>query len=151
MATPSFITEDAGVSRYDGESVFNAIETRLLASLPSWLKLPAASLNALLETLINPVVVLLSVGVKVALYLSPLPEKLLRAPPATETSDIVKLVDSSLNVNVMVDVLPLVKLVSLTLRLIVGGVVSAIKLDSKYVPSEKIAYSTLVTVSVPPA
>ena len=47
-------------------TVLTLIVTVLLASLPSALKLPAASENLLLATLIDAVVVLLGVGVKVA-------------------------------------------------------------------------------------
>ena len=43
--------------------VFTVIVTVLFASAPSVLKVPAASLNLLLATLITPLVVLLAVGV----------------------------------------------------------------------------------------
>ena len=55
----------------------------------------------------------------------PLPEKLERAPPVTVTSSDTKSVAASERVKVIVAVSPVVRLLSLVVIAIVGGVVSA--------------------------
>ena len=76
-------------------------------------------------TEITPSVVLLSVGVKMAEYEEPEPEKLEREPPETKMSDSTKSVDVSESVKVSVGVSPVLRDARFVLRAMVGGVVSA--------------------------
>ena len=52
--------------------------------------------------------------------------KLVKAPPLTVTSALVKLVEASLNVKLMLAVSPAFKALSLVLMAMVGGVVSCV-------------------------
>ena len=61
----------------------------------------------------------------------PLPEKLERAPPVTVTSSDTKSVAASERVKVIVAVSPVVRLLSLVVIAIVGGVVSAVTSASR--------------------
>ena len=68
------------------------------------LLLPAASVNVCAATLIVAVPVEFAVGVKVAVYVVPLPVRVVSDPPEVVMSSPVKLVDVSDRVNVMVSV-----------------------------------------------
>jgi len=68
------------------------------------LLLPAASVNVCAATLIVAVPVEFGVGVKVAVYVAPLPVKDVSDPPEVVMSSPVKLADVSDRVNVMVSV-----------------------------------------------
>jgi hypothetical protein len=68
---------------------------------------PAAPVNALDATEMTLLVVLLAVGVNVALYELPEPEKLDSVPPETETSEEIKSLTGSDSVNVIRAVCPL--------------------------------------------
>ena len=70
-------------------------ESELLASLPSWLKLPAASEKELLATESEACVAPLVAGVRTAVYEVPEPEKLESEPLATEISASVKSEEAS--------------------------------------------------------
>ena len=81
--------------------------TVLLASSPSVLAVLAASVKVPLATEITPLTVLLELGVKVALYeVADAAFQLERAPPETETSDWMKLVEAFERVKLMVAVSP---------------------------------------------
>ena len=101
--------------------VLTTIVTVLFESDPSILKLPAASENLLLETLITPLVVLLVLGVNVAVKLVPEPAKLLRVPPETTMSLKTKSVDAALSANESVAVSPDFRLDLLLEIEMVGG------------------------------
>jgi hypothetical protein len=88
------------------------------------LTLPAASLNVPLATVITPLAELPAVGVNVAPYVVPLPEKLLSVPPVTEISLWAKSVADSLSLNVRVAACPDPSAVLLLEITMVGGVVS---------------------------
>jgi hypothetical protein len=62
------------------------------------------------ETYMEPVVDVFAFGVNVAVYVLPLPLKLLSVPPLTVINDSVNLVVDVFNVNVIVDVSSTVKL-----------------------------------------
>jgi len=69
--------------------------------------LPSASVNVVPATEIEPVpVCVFVVGVNVAVYEVPLPERLPMEPPVVVTSVATKFVDVSESVNVMVSVSP---------------------------------------------
>ena len=104
----------------------------LLASAPSALELPAASLNLLLATLMVAVPELPEAGVKVAVYTSGLlglTVRALKVPPVTAMSPAlplqVKSVLTSLSVKVMVSV-PLTVPLPARVIAIVGAVVSVL-------------------------
>jgi hypothetical protein len=87
-------------------------------------KFPAASLNVPLATVITPLAELPAVGVNVAPYVVPLPEKLLSVPPENVISLWVKSVADSLSLKVRVAVCPDPSDVLLLEITMVGGVVS---------------------------
>ena len=95
--------------------------TVLLASAPSRLRLPAASLNLSEATLTLALTTVLAVGVKVAVNSLPEPVKLLRVPPVTVTSAAVKSVLSSLRVKVMTATSPALRTALSLLTTMVGG------------------------------
>jgi hypothetical protein len=64
-------------------------------------------------------------AVNVAVYVVPLPEKLLSVPKVAETSDALKVVVDSVDEKVIVDVPPELTDTGLALTVIVGDVVSA--------------------------
>ena len=78
-----------------GRRVSMESSTELFASAPSALVLPMASENFELATEITPLLVLLAVGVNVAEYVVPDPEKLESEPPEMERSDSTKSDDDS--------------------------------------------------------
>ena len=77
--------------------IVNVFDTKLL--------LPAESVNVLAATLIVPDVVLFDVAVNNTVYDIPDPVKLLIAPAEYVISSIIKFVDASLNVNVIISLL----------------------------------------------
>ena len=101
--------------------VLTKIVTVLSASDPSILKVPEASENLLLVTLITPLDVLLVFGVNVAVKIIPEPAKLLRVPPETTMSLKKKSVDVALSANESVAVSPDFRLALLLEIEMVGG------------------------------
>ena len=91
---------------------------------PAVLAFPAASVNLPESMLTTPSAMLLSVGVKVAVYVVPVPLKLLRVPPLTVTSSSVKSAESSERVKVMVALSLAASALSLVVIATVGAVVS---------------------------
>ena len=100
--------------------------TELLASEPSALVLPEASENVKLATEMTASAVLSVVGVKVAEWEVPDPEKSERVPPEIEISDALKLVEASEREKVMDAVSPAEREEVFEERETVGGVVSAV-------------------------
>lgn len=73
-------------------------------------------------------------AVNVAVYVVPLPEKLLSVPKVAETSDALNVVVDSVDEKVIVDAPPELTDAGLALTVIVGGVVSAmVKLSVTFV------------------
>ena len=101
--SPALRDETSDVTAMVGLTVSIERMTELLESKPSWLVLPAESENVELVMEITPLLVLSSVGVKVAEKEVSEPEKLDKEPLATKISASVKSVDSeSVNVRVAV-------------------------------------------------
>ena len=91
---------------------------------PAALAFPAASVNLPASMLTTPSAMLLSAGVNVAVYVVPVPLKLLRVPPLTVTSSSVKSAESSERVKVMVALSLAASASSLVVIATVGAVVS---------------------------
>jgi hypothetical protein len=85
---------------------------------------PNASANEPEATVTTAVPPLVGDAVNVAVYVVPLPEKLLRVPRVTETSDALNVVVDSLDEKVIVDVPPDASVEGFGLTVITGGVVS---------------------------
>ena len=120
----------AGAGAGEGVVVSTVKVMELLASEPSRLLLPAASENFELATEITPSVVLLSVGVKVAVYtVLETAVQLERDPPEIVTSDSTKSVEASERVKVRVDVSPALRELSASssVMAMVGRMVSTVK------------------------
>jgi hypothetical protein len=100
------------------------LETVIFAETEDKFAFPTASLNELEATLITAVPPLDVDAVKVAVYVVPLPEKLLSVPKVTETSVESNVVVDSETVNVIVDVAPEAREVGLDVIVIVGAAVS---------------------------
>ena len=99
--------------------------SELLASLPSWLVLPAESEKDLEATETRPSAVLSAVGVKVAVKtVLETAFQLESDPPVTKTSDSTRSVDASERVKVSVAVSPAPRDLMSALMTMVGGAVS---------------------------